>query len=135
MKLVCGDGTQWWPIKEPDRLYEFRGAASRVPAGATTFGLRRDHVLVEILASFADRSEPGDEHWHQRWVQATLRTFDAIALPGGYPNLLAGGEVERAAKSFGHNVGRLIKAKRNYDPDNVFSAFPLPVGPRVMAAE
>jgi len=106
-----------------------------VPAGATAFGLRRDHVLVEILASFADRSEPGDEHWHQRWVQATLRTFDVIALPGGYLNLLAGGEVERAAKSFGHNVGRLIKAKRNYDPDNVFSAFPLPVGPRVMAAE
>jgi FAD/FMN-containing dehydrogenase len=115
--------------------HQFRGAASRVPASATAFGLRRDHVLVEILASFTDRSDPGDEHWHQRWVQATLRAFDSIALPGGYPNLLAGGEVERAAKSFGHNVNRLIKAKRNYDPDNVFSAIPLPAGPRVMAAE
>ena len=29
--------------------HEFRGAASRVPAAATAFGLRRDHVLVEIL--------------------------------------------------------------------------------------
>ena len=32
--------------------HEFRGAASRVPVDATAFGLRRDHVLVEILASF-----------------------------------------------------------------------------------
>jgi hypothetical protein len=31
--------------------HEFRGAAPRVPAAATAFGLRRDHVLAEILAS------------------------------------------------------------------------------------
>jgi hypothetical protein len=116
--------------------HEFRGAASRVPAGATAFGLRRDHVLVEILASFPDRSEPQDERWHRGWVRATLRAFDAIALPGGYPNLLGGGNPERAAKSFGANAGRLAKAKRNYDPDNVFcSAIPLPVSQHMLAAE
>ncbi|MGY4368675.1 hypothetical protein ACVW1A_004740 [Bradyrhizobium sp. LB1.3] len=115
--------------------HEFRGAASRVPAAATAFGLRRDHVLVEILASFTDRSEPGDEHWNRRWVQATRRSFDGIALPGGYPNLLATGEVERAAKSYG-NAHRLIKAKRHYDPDNTFnSAIPLRGGQHLLAAE
>jgi Berberine and berberine like len=37
--------------------------------------------------------------------------------------------VERATKGFGRNAERLIKAKRHYDPDNVFrSAIPLPVG-------
>jgi len=36
-------------------------------------------------------------------------------------------------KSYGRSVERLIKAKRCYDPDNVFRcAIPLPVG-RVMA--
>jgi FAD/FMN-containing dehydrogenase len=116
--------------------HEFRGAASRVPVAATAFGLRRDHVLVEILASFTDRSEPGDEHWHRRWVQAARRALDGIALPGGYPNLLAKGEVERAANSYGGNAERLIKAKRYYDPDNTFnSAIPLPAGQRVLAAE
>ena len=116
--------------------HEFRGAASRVPAAATAFGLRRDHVLVEILASFTDRSEPRDEHWHQRWAQATRRAFDAMALPGGYPNFLASGEVERAAKSYGGNAERLIKAKLHYDPDNIFnSAIPLPARQRVLAAE
>jgi hypothetical protein len=40
------------------------------------------------------------------------------------------------ASDFGPNVGRLVKAKRNYDPDNVFcSAIPLPVSQHRLAAE
>jgi len=114
----------------------FRGAASRVPVATTAFGLRRDHVLVEILASFTDRSEPRDEHWNRRWTQATLRAFDGITLPGGYPNLLAKDEVERAVKSYGVNAGRLIRAKQHYDPDNIFnSTIPLPTGRNVLAVE
>src|SRR5260370_39318172 len=53
--------------------HEFRGAASRVPAAATAFGLRRDHVLVEILASFTDRSESRDEHWNRRGGESARR--------------------------------------------------------------
>jgi FAD/FMN-containing dehydrogenase len=116
--------------------HEFRGAASRVPVAATAFGLRREHVLVEILASFTDRSERREEHWHRRWVQAARRAFDGLALPGGYPNLLGKGEVERAAWSYGGNAERLIKAKQHYDPENTFnSAIPLPADQRVLAAE
>jgi hypothetical protein len=107
--------------------HEFRGAASRVPEKATAFGLRRDHVLVEILASFVDRSDPIEEQGYQHWVRATLKAFDAMALPGGYPNLLAGGDANRAAQGYGRNVERLVKAKRRYDPDKIFhSAIPLP---------
>lgn len=116
--------------------HEFRGAASRVPAEATAFGVRRDHVLVEILASFADRSGPLDEQRHRQWVQTTREAFGALALPGGYPNLLSGENPARAAKSYGGNVERLIRAKRQYDPDNVFcSAIPLPASPNTLAAE
>jgi FAD/FMN-containing dehydrogenase len=109
--------------------HEFRGAASRIPVDATAFGLRRDHVLVEILTTFVDRSDRLEEQRHYAWVGATLRAFDALALPGGYPSLLPGGDANRAAKSYGPNAERLIKAKRRYDPDDVFrSASPLPVG-------
>jgi Berberine and berberine like len=109
--------------------HEFRGAASRVAPEATGFSLRRRHLLVEILATFVDRSDKFEEQRHQRWVQATLAASNAMALPGGYPNMLASSAVERATKSFGRNAERLIKAKRHYDPDNVFSsAIPLPVG-------
>jgi hypothetical protein len=107
--------------------HEFKGAASRVAAGATAFGLRRDHVLVEIVAAFDDRSDKSEEERHRQWAGATRHAFDARALPGGYPNLLAAGEPDRVAKSYGPNAERLIEAKRNYDPDDVFrSAIPLP---------
>ena len=107
--------------------HAFRGAASRVPLEITAFGLRREHVLVEILACFTDRSDRLEEQRHRQWAQDARGAFDAMALPGGYPNLLARGEGARAAKSYGRNAERLIKAKRLYDPANVFcSAIPLP---------
>jgi FAD/FMN-containing dehydrogenase len=106
--------------------HEFRGAASRVAEAATAFGLRRDHVLVEILASFPDRSDPGDWPRHRRWVRATRERF-ASALPGGYPNFLASDDLDRARQSYGGNAARLMEVKHRYDPDNVFSsAIPLP---------
>jgi len=92
--------------------HEFRGAASLVPEEATAFGLRRDHVLVEILAAFADRSDKLEEQQHRQWARATLEAFGAMALPGGYPNLLAASDANRAAKSYGRNAERLIEAKR-----------------------
>src|SRR5215813_7019109 len=111
--------------------HEFRGAVTRVPVEATAFGLRRDHVLIEILASFPDCSDRSVERRHQRWVRDTRQAFDALALPGGYPNLLEAGDTDRAAESFGRNSERLLKAKKLYDPDNLFcSAIPLPTGRR-----
>jgi len=106
--------------------HEFKGAASRVPEETTAFGLRRDHLLVEILAGFVDRSDKLEERQHQGWVRATRESFEAMALPGAYPNLLATGD-DRVMQSYGRNAKRLIEAKRRYDPDNVFfSAIPLP---------
>jgi hypothetical protein len=106
--------------------HEFKGAASRVAADATAFGLRRDHVLVEVLASFADRSCRFEEEAHRDWAHATREAF-TTALPGGYPNFLRRDEVDRAAHSYGINAKRLMEAKRLYDPDNVFSStIPLP---------
>jgi hypothetical protein len=108
--------------------HEFKGAASRVPVEATAFGLRSDHLVVEILATFVDRSDKEEEQRHCHWARATRQAFDPMALPGGYPNFLAGDDPDRVAKSYGPNAGRLIAAKRHYDPDDIFnSAIPLPV--------
>jgi FAD/FMN-containing dehydrogenase len=109
--------------------HEFKGAAARIPESATAFGLRRDHVLVEILATFPGQADRIEEQRHREWARAARRVFEGIALPGGYPNLLAQGEQDRAAKSYGGNADRLVRVKRQYDPDNVFSsAIPLPAG-------
>jgi len=109
--------------------HEFKGAASRVPEEVTAFGLRRNHVLVEILATFIDRSDQEEEQRHRQWARATRQAFVPVALPGGYPNFLVGDDSDRVARSYGPNAERLTAAKRRYDPGNVFrSAIPLPVG-------
>ncbi|MFO1111802.1 MAG: FAD-binding oxidoreductase [Bradyrhizobium sp.] len=106
--------------------HDFKGAASRVPAGATAFGLRRDHILVEVMAMLPAGASQRDEQRHWQWIRSTREAFRQ-AFPGGYPNLLGRDERERAALSFGPNAARLMRAKRRYDPDNVFgSAIPLP---------
>ena len=108
--------------------HEFKGAASRVPADATAFGLRREHVLVEILATVAAKSDIPTQQRHYQWALKTLQALEAMALPGGYPNLLATRDAGRAAQSYGSNTARLMSAKRLYDPWNIFrSAIPLPV--------
>jgi FAD/FMN-containing dehydrogenase len=109
--------------------HEFKGAATRVPEEATAFGLRREHVVVEILGAYTDRSDKIEEERHRQWARVTRDSFNATAPPGGYPNFLASDDdPNRIARSYGRNAERLIKAKRRYDPDNVFrSAIPLPI--------
>jgi FAD/FMN-containing dehydrogenase len=108
--------------------HEFRGAASCVPETATAFGLRRDHVVIEILATFPDLGSQTDYERHSRWARSARRGFAGVALAGGYANLLAADD-KRAIDSYGPNAARLMEAKRKYDPDNLFrSAIPLPAG-------
>ena len=86
-------------------------------------------MLIEIIATFADRSDALEEKRHYQWARATRQALEPTAFPGGYPNLLAPGDTDRAGKSYGRNAERLIEAKRHYDPDNIFrSAIPLPLG-------
>jgi FAD/FMN-containing dehydrogenase len=106
--------------------HDFKGAASRVPAGATAFGLRRDHLMIEVMAIFPDRADPLDEQRHRDWTRSARESF-ARTIPGGYPNLLGRDDPDRTDLSYGNNAERLLKVKQLYDPDNVFcSAIRLP---------
>ena len=108
--------------------HEFRGGGLARGAGGNRLrpspppSTRRGHCNVRRS------SDESEERRHQRWARAALAALNAMALPGGYPNMLAGSDVERATMGFGRNAERLIRAKWHYDPDNVFrSAIPLPV--------
>ena len=106
--------------------HEFRGAASRIAEAETAFGLRRDHVMVEMIATFPDRADVMDEPLHRHWACSTRQSL-ATALPGAYPNLLGRNDPYRAGRSYGGNAKRLMEIKRRLDPENVFSStIPLP---------
>ncbi|SCF42076.1 FAD-binding oxidoreductase [Micromonospora mirobrigensis] len=102
-------------------LHHFHGAATRVGAADTAFGLRTAHSLVEVIAAWAPADPAGP---HREWADATSVALAPYALPGGYPNLLAPEETDRVLLAYGANVDRLRRAKRRYDPEGVFSAVP-----------
>jgi FAD/FMN-containing dehydrogenase len=101
-------------------FHHLHGAATRVAPDATAFGLRREHVMVEIMAAW----EPGggDGAAHRRWARELWRDLAPYALPGGYANLLGPDDREQAVEAYGGNAARLLAAKRRFDPDGVFAS-------------
>jgi FAD/FMN-containing dehydrogenase len=111
-------------------LHHFHGAAARVPAAATAFGLRREHFLVELIAAWEPgATDNGDAH--RQWAERLSAALAPAALPGGYPNMLGPGDRDQIALAYGSNLNRLQFVKRRFDPDSLFSsAIPLPTGRR-----
>src|SRR5262249_21251335 len=66
-------------------LRQFHGAATRVGADDTAFGLRTGHVVVEISAG---RGPDEDASEFRNWADAVRTALEPHALPGGYPNFL-----------------------------------------------
>jgi FAD/FMN-containing dehydrogenase len=102
-------------------VHHFHGAAARVPAADTAFALRREHLLVEIIAAWAPS---GMDNAHKHWTRSLSDSLAPYSLPGGYPNLLGPDDTERVRLAYGPNLPRLLELKRRYDPDRVFSAVP-----------
>jgi hypothetical protein len=104
-------------------IHHFHGAATRIPITDTAFGLRRDHLMVEIIAAW----QPGDQDTaHRSWADDLDAALTPDALPGGYPNLLGPDQTDQTARAYGPNTARLLATKIHYDPDHVFTATALP---------
>jgi len=104
-------------------IHNFHGASTRVAFGETAFANRRQHFVVEIVAGW----EPGNGAAHRAWADAVSAALAPHALPGGYPSLLGPDDHAQIANAYGNNCMRLGAAKRHFDPDDVFTATPLPV--------
>ena len=105
--------------------HHLHGAATRLPAGATAFGLRQEHFMLEIIAAW----DPGRSNGaaHRQWAQDLWESLAPFALPSSYANQLAPHDREQARDAYGGNGVRLRALKRHFDPDGVFaSAIPLP---------
>jgi hypothetical protein len=105
--------------------HHFQGAATRIPTDRTAFGLRREHIMVELLAGWKPDGDDGAAHRH--WVQDLWQKLGPFSLPGGYANLLGPDSREQAAEAYGGNAARLRILKHRFDPDGVFTAIPLPL--------
>jgi FAD/FMN-containing dehydrogenase len=104
--------------------HHFHGAATRMPSNGTAFGLRSEHVMVEIVAGWKPDGDDGAAH--RRWAHDLWQSLAPFALPGGYANLLGPDNRKQARRAYGSNAAQLQALKRRFDPDDVFaSAIPL----------
>jgi Berberine and berberine like len=102
-------------------VHHFHGAAARVPVGDTAFGLRQNHLMVELIACW-EPSETDDGSKHRAWADRAAEALAPHAFLGGYPNILGPAEHDRALQSYGPNLPRLLELKRRFDPDDVFAS-------------
>jgi len=62
-------------------LHHFRGAATRVPVKETSFGLRAEHFMAEIIAAW-EPSADDDGSIHREWARTVSENLALHALPG-----------------------------------------------------
>jgi len=105
-------------------LQYFYGKPARIPLHSTAFGLRKPHILVLITSTWKaeDHSRAAI---HKSWSRDLCNDLAGHALPGGYPNVLTTKEPEQVLLAYGDNLKRLQRVKLFFDPDKVFSSFPI----------
>jgi FAD/FMN-containing dehydrogenase len=102
-------------------VHHSHGAATRVPVTETAYPYRDEHLVVEIIGSWADGAGTAES----AWVRDTERRLDRHTVPGGWANLMDYDD-PRVGDAYSVNTERLLAVKKHYDPDQVFTASPLP---------
>lgn len=93
------------------------GAAGRVAKGATAFPQRNSHFVMNVHTRWREAG------MDQTFISWTRKLFDAAAPHAAgtvYVNFMPADEGHRVEKAYGPSYRRLAKAKRRYDPANLF---------------
>ena len=95
------------------------GATAHVAPDATAFRFRTAEHMIMIASVW----QPGDAdaQRHREWCRGTWSALRPWTAGGGYVNHLDGEGEDRTREAYGAQTwGRLVAAKRKYDPANLF---------------
>jgi FAD/FMN-containing dehydrogenase len=98
-------------------IEHMHGAASRVPATGTSFGLRRVSYSINIMPGWSD---PALAEKCISWARALSARLEPSGASDSYVNYLADEGAAAVRASYGVNYQRLSQLKKKYDPDNFF---------------
>jgi len=98
-------------------IEHMHGAASRVPAADTAFGLRRVHYSINIMPAWDD---PALTDKCCAWARNFASAMEAFGASDAYVNYLGDEGAAAVRASYGANYDRLARLKFKYDPENVF---------------
>ena len=98
-------------------IEHMHGAASRVPATETGFGLRRVSYSINIMPAWSD---PALAEKCISWARALSARLEPFGASDSYVNYLADEGAAAVRASYGVNYQRLSQLKKKYDPENFF---------------
>lgn len=98
-------------------IEHMHGAASRVLASATAFGLRRVHYSINIMPAWDD---PALTETCIGWAKSLAAAMEALGASDAYVNYLGDDGAAAVKASYGPNYDRLARLKFKYDPENIF---------------
>jgi hypothetical protein len=98
-------------------LEHMHGAASRVAASETAFGLRRVHYSINIVPAWEDR---GDAQRCIEWARGLATLLEPFGASDAYVNYLGDEGASAVRASYGPNYERLVELKRKFDGQNFF---------------
>jgi FAD/FMN-containing dehydrogenase len=96
------------------------GAYNRVRADATAFVHRDARFLLKHAVVVGPGASPAERRASRRWLASSWAAVHPWGSGGVYPNFPDPDLDGWAHAYYGANDGRLRRAKRRYDPDNVF---------------
>ncbi len=101
-------------------LEQFHGEVNRIDSGATAFTERGAAFNVASVGVWHD---PADAARCTAWARQVFDELQAFSTGAVYVNYLGvGDDAERVKAAFGPNFERLSAIKKQYDPNNLFSA-------------
>jgi hypothetical protein len=98
-------------------IYPINGAVQDVGPDETAFGHREANFATVIAGMWPD---PAQNDANTRWVKDYAAATAPLSEEGGYINFMAADDQGRVRANYGRSYDRLVKAKRAYDPGNLF---------------
>jgi FAD/FMN-containing dehydrogenase len=93
------------------------GAVNRVDSDATAYPHRDANFVLNVHGRWEDAA---DDEKCIKWAKEFFRETTPFATGGVYTNFMTDDESDRIGLAYGKGYDRLLKAKRKYDPDNLF---------------
>ena len=93
------------------------GAVARTDPSATAFPHRDAAFSLHVFPGWSD---PAEDARIMGWARDVHAAMQPHASGGVYVNMLAEDEAPRVPCAYGANLERLVRIKRDWDPDNLF---------------
>jgi len=93
------------------------GAPNRIAPNVMAYGHRDAKFVLNVHGRW---DEAKDDQKCIAWARGFFNASAPYASAGAYVNFMTAEEGDRVAAAYGSNYDRLVKIKKQYDPENIF---------------